>query len=297
VNLHHTILAAALLASFSAKASEAAADAEAAKAKLSTTIDLVKGKQSWIDKLTLTPRVLQASDANSSPSLGVGYALKAKPILKDLTGDAVPGQPVPATQQVAFELEASGLYAAKVEANQSKLIDLSSSGSWLWVGELGAVGTVFAKSAFGAGYAREQGAGKSESRWELSQGLGKIFPGLNYTQVLSRVALANVSPTKDIARQKVVGSSLRDYRRWDGELVLVVPVQRGMIQKIELNHREFREVSAPSAVKAAGLDKFKLSSVYVGLDKGLFVAFSRGGFPADRAGSRVLQVGWSTNID
>lgn len=297
MNTYSAFLGAALLVSLSATATEVTADAEAAKAKLSTTIDLVKGKQSWIDKLTLTPRVLQASDANSPPSLGLGYAFKAKPYLRDLTGDAVPGQPVPATQQVAFELEAAGLYAAKVEANQSKLVDLSSSGSWLWVGELGPAGTVFAKSAFGAAYAREQGGGKSESRWELSQGLGKIFPSLNYAQVLSRLAFANVSPTKDTARQKVVGSSLRDYRRWDGEIVVIVPVQRGLIQKIELNHREFREVSAPYAVKSAGLDKFKLSTVYVGLDKGLFVAFSRGGLPADREGSRVFQVGWSTNID
>jgi hypothetical protein len=297
VNFYNVTFFATLLASLPAMADEAAEAAEAAKAKLSTTIDLVKGKQSWIDKLTLTPRVLQASDANASPSLGLGYTFKAKPVLNDLTGDAAPGQPIPATKQFAFELEASGLYAAKVEANQSKLVDFSSSGSWLWVGDLGVAGTVFSKSAFGAGYSRMQGGGQRESRWEVSQGLGKIFPRLNYTQVLSRVALANVLPKVDAARQAVTGSDLHDYRRWEAELVLIAPVQRGMIQKIELNHREFREVSAASAVKSAGLDRFKLSSVYFGLDKGLFVAFSRGGLPADRKSSRVLQMGWSTNIE
>ena len=290
----NTIFAVALVASFPAMADEMA---EAKKAKLSTTIDLGKGKQSWLDKLTLTPRVLQSSDANSSPSLGLGYTFKAKPVVKDMTADAVIGQPVPATKQVAFELEASGLYAAKIEANQSKLIDLSSSGSWLWIGEIGPVGTVFSKTSFGAAYSREQGGGERESRWEVAQGLGKIFPSLNYTQFLSRVALANVSPKADSARKSVIGTDLRDYRRWDGEIVLIVPVQKGMLQKIELNHREFREVSAPGAVKSAGLDRSRLSSVYFGLDKGLFVAFSRGGLPADRKDSSVLQLGWSTNIE
>lgn len=198
---------------------------------------------------------------------------------------------------MAFELDASGLYAARVEANQSKLVDLSSSGSWLWIGELGPAGTIFAKTAFGAAYSREQGGGKNDSRWEISQGIGKVFPSLNYTQILSRFALANISPKNDVTREKAIGGSLGNYRRWEGEIVLVIPVQRGMIRKIEFNHREFREVSAPNSVKSAGLDNFRLSSIYVGLDKGLFVAFSRGGLPADREGSKVLQVGWSTNLD
>lgn len=270
---------------------------EAQKANLSTTIDLAKGKESWLDKLTLTPRVLQASDANSAASLGLGYVFKAKPLLRDLTSEVVIGPGTPTTKQLAFELEASGLYAAKAEANQSKLIELSSGGSWLWIGELGPVGTVFSKTAFGAAYSREQGNGTRESKWELSQGLGKFFPSLNYSQVLSRVSLANVSPKVDTARKAVIGTELRDYRRWEGEFVLIVPVQKGLLQKIELSHREFREVSAPVAVRSAGLHSFRLSSVYFGLDKGLFVAFSRGGVPADRKNSSVLQLGWSTNIE
>lgn len=297
MRVRSALLGTVFLVSISAAANEVTVESEAAKEKISTTIDLARGTQSWIDKLTLTPRVLQASDTNASPSLGLAYRFKAKPVVRDLTSDAVPGEPIPATRQVAFELDASGLYAARVEANQSKLVDLSSSGSWLWIGELGPAGTIFAKTAFGAAYSREQGGGKNDSRWEISQGIGKVFPSLNYTQILSRFAIANISPKNDAAREKAIGGSLGNYQRWEGEIVLVIPVQRGMIRKIEFNHREFREVSAPNSVKSAGLDNFRLSSIYVGLDKGLFVAFSRGGLPADREGSKVLQVGWSTNLD
>lgn len=297
MHIRNALLGTVLLASISATANEVIAESEVAKEKISTTIDLARGTQSWIDILTLTPRMLQASDTNTSPSLGLAYKFKAKPVLRDLTSEAILGEPTPPTQQVAFELDASGLYAAKVEANQSKLVDFSSSGSWLWIGEIGPAGTVFAKTAFGAAYSREQGGGKNDLRLELSQGLGKIFPSLNYTQILSRFAIANISPQKDTAREKAVGGSLGDYRRWDAEIVLIIPVQQGMLRKIEFNHREFREISAPNSVKSAGLDNFRISSIYFGLDKGLFVAFSRGGLPADREGSKVLQVGWSTNLE
>lgn len=288
------VLAGALAAPILAIADEMT---NAQKEVISTTIDLAKGQEAWLDKLTITPRVLQVSDTNSVASLGLGYVFKAKPLLRDLTSEAVIGQGIPTTKQLAIELEVSGLYAAKVEANQSKLIDLSSRGSWLWIGELGPVSTVYSKTAFGAAYSREQGDGASESKWELSQGLGKFFPGLNHTLVLSRVALANVSPKVDSARKAVIGAELRDYKRWEAEIVLIVPVMQGLLEKIEVSHREFREVSAPVAVRSAGLDRFKLSSVYFGLDKGWFVAFSRGGVPADRKGSKVLQLGWSTNIE
>lgn len=283
--------------SFSSFADEPATVAVGSE-KLSTTIDLSVGKASWIEKLTITPRALQSSDQESPISLGLGYSFKAKPVLKDMTAEIVIGDgPPPPTRQLAFEIEASGLYASKVEANQSKLVDLSTKGSWLWVGDSNFAGTVFSKTAFGAAYAREQGTGTRESRWEISQGLGTLIPKFNYMQLLSQVALAKVSPEVDVARSAVVGGALDDYNRWDVELVVVLPVLRGTLQKVELNHRQFLEISPPDSVRAAGLNRSKLSSVYFGLDGGLFVAYSHGGLPADRKESRVFQVGWSTNLE
>lgn len=94
MSVRSALLGTVLLVSISAAANEVTVESEAAKEKISTTIDLARGTKSWIDKLTLTPRVLQASDTNASPSLGLAYRFKAKPVVRDLTSDTVPGEPI-----------------------------------------------------------------------------------------------------------------------------------------------------------------------------------------------------------
>lgn len=250
----------------------------------------LSGEGKWIERFTLTPRILQMQDQPGS--LGIGYELVSRPLARDLTEDVPIGSPPPKIRRFAsFEFSARGLYAARAEANNENLIDAAASGTY----EL-TYGPVVAKSAFSAAYSRQQGNGTSLRKWEVSQGVGTWLRGLRDTEVITRLALARVDPTHDADRQAALGGPLDSYRRWEFEGLVVIPVLKGALQKIELGHRRFHEIDAPSAVRAAGLDRFRLSSICFQLEDGFFIAYTRGGLPADRKDSQVLHMGWSTNI-
>lgn len=254
--------------------------------KLAPKIDKT-GK--WLDDLSITPRVLQSNDGTAG-SLGVGYSFSVKPVSKVEKVDEIGGPATGNIRTYSFELAANGLYAAKPEVNTGNVIDVSSSGTYLILQN-----GVYAKTAFSAAYSRQQGNDTHASRWEISQGLGTWLPRFNNVELLGRLALARVNPIKDDARKTALGEALKSYQRLEFEGVAVIPINAGSLQKVELRHLLFKELSAPEKVRAADLDSFKTSSVYFRLSNSLFVAYSKGGVPADRKNSQVLQIGWSSS--
>lgn len=260
---------------------------------LSTSIDLSsKGNapDSWIREFKITPRMLQSQDG-SGGSLGIGYVLSSKPYADYNASDAIGSVASGNLTGRSFEMEVKGLVAAKAETNPERAVDATASGSYYMLRN-----GVFAKSAFSLAYSRQQGAGAEESRWEVSQALGAWLERANNIELLGRAALARVQPRDDPARKAALGGSLDSFRRWDVELMAIIPLtQTRALQGVELRHLRFHEIKPAAAIKSAGLHETKLSSVYFRLPKGMFVAYSKGGVPFDRKDSKILQLGWSTD--
>ncbi len=284
---------AAILTLSSAHGQTAATNPEApGDGALSTTIKLAPkidkvGK--WLEDLSITPRILQTNNG-SAGSLGVGYSFSVKPVSKIEKVDEIGGPATGNIKMYSFELTANGLYAAKPEVNTGNVIDTSASGTYLILQN-----GIYAKTAFSGAYSRQQGNDTHASRWEISQGLGTWLPKFNNVELLGRLALARVNPIKDGARKMALGEALKSYQRLEFEGVAVIPINAGALQKVELRHLQFKEPNAPDKVRAAGLNSFKISSIYFRLSNSLFVAYSKGGVPADRKNSQVLQLGWSSS--
>ncbi len=291
--LQPSLFFAAVFALPSAYAQDSAKNAESpGEGALSTTIKLapkIDSDGKWLDDLSITPRILQSNDGTTG-SLGVGYSFSVKPVSMIEKVDEIGGPVTGNIRMYSIELTANGLYAARPEVNTGNVIDASSSGTYLILQN-----GVYAKTAFSAAYSRQQGNDTHASRWEISQGLGTWLPRLNNVELLGRLALARVNPINDVAREAALGGALKSYQRLEFEGVAVIPINAGALQKVELRHLLFKELSAPEKVRAAALDSFKTSSIYFRLSNGLFVAYSKGGVPADRKNSQVLQIGWSSN--
>lgn len=251
------------------------------------------GKDSWVKSLRLTPRVLQAKDSTAT-SLGVGYDLVGKPWSHDYT-PSVPIGETPGRQQMAsFEFNAKGLYAAREEANTENLVDAAAGGVYATI--FNSNPTVLSRTAFNAGYTRQQGNATHYGRWEVSEGLSVALQQFHDIELRGRAAFARIDDVTDEARKAALGHGLGHYQRWQINADVIVPIQQGTLEKFELSQTRFVEQNAPAAIKAAKLSQFKLTTAYLQLQGGFFVAYAKGGLPADRKESQVIQMGWSTNI-
>jgi hypothetical protein len=101
-----------------------------------------------------------------------------------------------------------------------------------------------------------------------------------------------IDPTKDTEREKVL-ASLDTYKRWNIEASYIIPIHHEKVRSIEFNYRHYQEVSAPAAVKAAGLDRNRLALLRINLAKEFFIEYSAGSLPFDQKEVRAVKVGWS----
>jgi hypothetical protein len=258
---------------------------------LSTLFDLGKDSK-WLKTFTVEPKLLDAKEG-ADPSLGLGYKIFSRPLVKDWAGDAAPGQdPGRLAESLgSLEFSAKGMYATEAEVNVEKAVD--ATGAVAWTGGLYKPNLAF-KTTIGGGYAQEQGNAKSDWRLEAAQTVGTVLTLLRQTHLIGRGAYARLDPIKDEARKAALAEEPKPYDRLELELLAIVPLNMGSLQKMELRFLGFKEPGAPSAVKTAGLDESALWSVYFALPNNMFVAYSKGGVPSDRQDSKVLQIGWSS---
>lgn len=272
----------------------AAAQEEAEKAganAVSTLIDLGTDEK-WLKTFAIEPKLLDAKDG-AEPSLGLSYKILSRPIIKDWTPDAPIGEPLPAVSKSIGSLEfaARGTYASDEIVNTENAVDATAAGAWNW----GLYrSNVASKTAFAAGYEQQQGNDKSAWRLEAAQTVGTVVQRLQHSHLIGRGAYARVDPIKDEARKAVLAAEPEPYDRVELELLAIVPLNIGSLEKMELRFLGFKELGAPTEVESAGLDESKLWSVYFALPNNMFVAYSKGGVPADRQDAKVLQIGWSS---
>lgn len=273
------------------------------KDALSTILDVDFAKDSkWLKTFSIEPKLLDAKDG-PDPSLGIGYKVVSRPLVRDWVGDAEPGQdPGRLAESLgALEFAVTGMYASESAVNAEKAIDATAVGAWTWGLYAGqsadgkpAKSNWAFKTTFGGGYAQEQGNSKSDWRLEAAQTIGTVLPSLRHTFLIGRGAYARVDPIKDEARKAVLSGEPTAYDRLELELLAIVPLNMGSLQKVELRFLGFKEAGAPDAVRTAGLDESQLWSIYFALPNNMFVAYSKGGVPADRQDAKIFQIGWSS---
>lgn len=111
---------------------------------------------------------------------------------------------------------------------------------------------------------------------------------------------ATVDPKGDEDRKKLLGN-LDSYRRWNGELTFLLPINAELFSAVEFYYRYYREVSPPPAVANAGMDRHKLwlirlrilpGSAPQGLaPNGLYIDYASGSLPFDKKTDRAVKLG------
>lgn len=249
--------------------------------------------------LKLKPVLLEGSKSDGA-TLGLDYTYNRKwaasGSLDDSGADTFDFEKAWSTDRLV-ELRSKGTIATSRERNPNKMIDMAldaryeikPAASW----SFGAGASLKAETDQGLdqrqfGYALQT---RTFVNNPIGHGWGLLF--LNYGQV---------DPAKDDQRKKALGGGdLKRFDRWDAEAVLHHDLKGSVggmkLDSIELQYRHFQEVAPSSAIRAAGLNRFRLGTVRVNLDDRMFVAYSRGRLPFDKQTDRTVKIGFSLKLD
>ncbi len=218
----------------------------------------------------------------------------------------------------AGEIEARGTLAANAARNPNKLIDTAASYSW-------------SRTSSDRGSTRMFGIG-GQTKFETDQGfddkqfvyglkgtfthLAGCTPPAGAASCAPRLdffglslGLQRVQPRGDASREEALGTTdPKGYRRVELEAFYKynLPKAWRYLSDIELNYRHFYEPGAPDAVRRAGLDRHRLGLIRLNFGVGgqgnfavtpkMFVQYSRGSLPFDRASERVVKIGLTLDV-
>lgn len=244
------------------------------------------------------PVVIDSSEA-SGAAFGVDYDFKVKKQFATSRGTSA-GSPIITPEDVdkpehagQFDFRLRGTLASAKEKNPNKLVDLASKVVYTY-------DTNFAYFKGGGVFAYEtdQGFDHKQHVLGVSGSMSKVqivVPGDAGSLLLN---YGSVKPTADTERKTALANgSLDSYRRWNLEASYSYPINRERIRSVHFDYRHYQEMSPPTAVKTAGLDRHRLGLVRVDLDQGFFLQYSRGSLPFDVRSVSAVKIGWSTNLE
>lgn len=122
------------------------------------------------------------------------------------------------------------------------------------------------------------------------------------------LAYGKVDPSKNTVRN-VLPEGDESYNRWNAEIAFQSTVARIANRSIvfEASYRVYQEVSAPDAIKDAGLDKFTYSTASLFAPASLFgieleghevyLTYAHGKLPFDISTKDTLMLGWKFNFN
>jgi len=266
-------------------------------------------KKSWekiagYDKLLLEKVPTRAPDAKKGRGLMScgGYAEESRP----------PSKPVPewvSFTDCAGEISAKGTATADADKNPNKLLDFSSSYSWIYTNSSRAGTRMFALGGQ-AKYETDQSFENKQFVFGvrgtfthlLGCEAGKVCDRMNFLGM--SVGLQRVNPSKDTARKTALaGAPMDNYQRmeFDGFYKLYLPESWRYLSDIEFNYRHFQELSPSEVIRQAGLQRNRLGLVRLNfgwggkgataVDPSMFVQYSRGSLPFDTKSERVVKFG------
>lgn len=244
------------------------------------------------ENFSIKPVILDAKDA-AKTVVGIEYNLEGILLEKKFTAtdsgsDVIdPDAPIGGLK---MEYKLGGTIASDKELNPKNLLESRLSGSYFRSSSL------TAKAGFFVKYENSQSFDDAQSVYGVSATAGKIDFLKQNGMIALDVDLGEVDPINDKEREAIVGSDLDAYYRWDLEVLYIYPLGISKLETLEINYRYFQELSAPDAIKDAGLDTFKLVTYRLGFQNNLYIAYSRGTLPFDRQSDRIYEIGFSYKL-
>jgi hypothetical protein len=239
--------------------------------------------------------VMLDSDNSTGSTLGVEYEFKGTLLERNLsTDDSGAGgiDPDVAIGSLDVTYEGSGTIAASADRNPKNFLDAQVDVKFLYSAGFGSVSAGgFAKIEADQTFDNTQTVVGARATWAKRGVLARndlIALYANY---------GSVEPGDDEARKTALAvTELDSYERTEFEAVYIYPTGWSVVSAIELNYRHFQEIDAPAAIEAAGIDSHTLSTVRLALPKDMFLAYSKGKMPFDRADDKVLEIGFSYKL-
>lgn len=245
--------------------------------------------------LDFKPVILDTGSSGGT-SLGLDYDLKGK--YEFAGGQTGVGQETidPKDLDITIksgqiDMRARGTLASTKEKNPNKLLDFSAAGVFKLDTPAAyyKVGGVFA-------FETDQAFDDRQTMFGVAASVSKVrivVPGDAGSVLLN---YGSVRPDADAERKKLT-TSLETYRRWNLEVSYSIPVNQRRLRSIDFDYRHYQETGAPSAVRAAGLDRHQLGLVRANLDQDFFIQYSRGSLPFDARSERAVRIGWSLKFE
>lgn len=243
---------------------------------------------------SLKPVLIDSGSATGT-SLGVDYEFTGK--YQFWTTKTVAGPVIdPSVLDKTFtsgqlDLRARGTLAASKEKNPNKLIDFAGSAVYKVDAD-----KIWAKVGGALTYETDQSFEKKQYMFSMVGVASKVSTIVNGDAGSIIANYGTVNPTKDETRTKLTGNK-DNFRRWDLEVSYSVPVRSTKVRSIDFDYRHYQEVSAPTVIKTAGLDRNRLGLIRANLDQGFFVQYSKGSLPFDQRSERAVKIGWSALLE
>lgn len=110
------------------------------------------------------------------------------------------------------------------------------------------------------------------------------------------ITLAQVKPEEGDLRSAAGDTS--DYARLAGEISFKTPIARMSGEKVffSANHRLYQELNAINAVRVAGLDHYRYTTLVIGGIAGPYVSYTNGRLPLDARNDKVFELGYQSHF-
>lgn len=110
------------------------------------------------------------------------------------------------------------------------------------------------------------------------------------------LVFARVQPQDNDPR--IAAGDTSDYERLAGEISFKTPIARIRGDKIffSANHRLYQELNAIDAVRVAGLDHYRYTTLAVGAVSGPYVSYTNGRLPLDARNDQVFELGYQSHF-
>lgn len=252
-----------------------------------------KKQNKLIDNIDIKPIIINAAE-NGNNGTGFKYMIDGTLIDDNLSendsgNDEI--NPDVIITKLNVKYQSNGTILINDQNNPLDFMESSISGKFFYSSSLlSMLGGIFYK------YENDQKFSNKNTVLGLNIAFAKYgFGGdNNYIAVSSNIGLVN--PTNDSLRKNFIVGELKNYYRWDLELLISINLGHADLDTFEFSHRFFNELSAPKEIKDAGLDQYKLSTFRVGFKNNLYVAYSIGRLPFDKKDDHIFEIGFSFKL-
>lgn len=245
----------------------------------------------------LAPVIVDSQDGAGS-TLGLQFDVSGDLMAAPHSAPQTPSDEFEAPEQVLIKqynvhYEVKGVVAADAERNPLNYTDAIVDGRILWNAPSGTfIGGAFLR------YETDQSMDNRQSQYGVRGTYTRLHTLRENDQLGIDLKFGEVDPKEDETREAALGTAAMDkFYRWDVELLYMVPLSSdGALRDLELNYRYYLENDAPLAIEAAGLDTHRMATIRLGLQGGLFIAYSTGTLPFDQASDRIYAIGFSYQL-